>query len=75
MKSIWEFLSGKKMIIGLFLLALIGQSWFLDILPDGTTENAIVWILEYVGLLLTGAGATHKIVKWKQEQDTLKDYK
>ncbi len=75
MKNFWEWLSGKKTIIGLFILALIGQTFFLNLLPDGDVENAVIWILQYIGLALTGTGAVHKIAKWKEAKNILKDYR
>lgn len=52
MKQVWEFLDGKKTIIGLILLAVAGHS-------TGLTAE----ILNIVGGSLTGVGFAHKGIK------------
>lgn len=57
-KEFWKWLSGKKTIIGLGLLALCGQEFFTNNVPAD-----LVLALEWIGSILSGAGAAHKILK------------
>ena len=65
--KIWEWLNGNKTAIGFLFLWLVTQAWFKAMLPDGTTEDAVVAILEWLGGILAGVGVIHKVVKAKTQ--------
>lgn len=76
LKNLWEWLQGKKTAIGALLLLLVQQTWFLGILPDGTVEDAVLWVLGIIGSLLTGVGIIgmiNKGVKGQSYSDLLKE--
>jgi len=60
----WKFLEGKKTLIGLTMLWLVTRVWFLDLLPDGTFEDAVVDILNVLGTILAGVGVAAKGFNW-----------
>ena len=63
MKNIWDYLNGKKVMIGLFLLWICDKMWFKDFLPDGSVENMVVDLVFISGCTLAGIGVLHKGVK------------
>lgn len=76
LKKLWEWLQGKKTAIGALMLLLIQQTWFLGLLPDGTLEDATVWILGTIGSILTGVGIIgmiNKGVKGQSYSNLLKE--
>jgi|GEM_PF-4778983 len=53
---IWQYLSGKKTVIGSSLLLIAG------FLPEGSKGESVC---RFLGMLLTGGGLAHKAVKVK----------
>lgn len=76
LKKLLEWLQGKKTAIGALMVLLIQQTWFLGLLPDGTLEDATVWILGTIGSILTGVGIIgmiNKGVKGRSYSNLLKE--
>ena len=59
-KKIWNWLNGNKTVIGLFLITLLSQPWFADILPVTSTAYQILY---WAAGILAAGGVAHKIVK------------
>ena len=64
--KIWNWLNGKKTVIG---LALMGIATFIQVIVIGKWEASADWLpklvetLSYLGAILTGGGLLHKSSK------------
>jgi len=63
LNKVWNWLNGKKVIIGLTLLWLSDRLWLKELLPDGPIESGSVDVLVYVGGALAGVGIIHRYIK------------
>lgn len=61
--KIWNWLDGKKTIIGLVMLWLSDRIWLKEFIPDGPIEGMCLDTLIYIGGALAGLGFAHKIIK------------
>jgi len=64
----WNYLEGKKTMIGFMLLWVVEKPWLKELLPAGSTGNAIVDILAYAGAIFAGVGLADKGYKAFQER-------
>lgn len=63
MNKLWNWLNGKKTIVGLTMLWLADRLWLKELLPDGAIEGAVVDGLIFIGGALAGIGFIHKTLK------------
>lgn len=68
MKNIWNFLNGKKLIIGLFILWLSDKLWFTNLFPLDY-QVMVNDIMSYAGGILAGTGAVHKGYKAYEDKE------
>lgn len=75
MSKMWNWLNGKKTIIGLTMLWLADRLWLKDILPDGLMEGAVIDGLIYIGGALAGMGFFHKAFKNSENKSYSDEFK
>jgi len=60
MKTAWKWFSGKKTVLAALIFSI---AKVCDFTLDESTTQGIIEVVEWVALVITGVGVTHKSTK------------